>query len=74
VSSAKHAKQHILEKIRRNVVQLVNMNNFSSNIFPSAPFLEKMGENDVLFTQVGRLLYFADALHLIFVINQKVLL
>jgi hypothetical protein len=41
VSSAK-PDENIMEQILRNIVQMVNMNKFSSNIFPSAPqFLRK---------------------------------
>jgi hypothetical protein len=35
-----------LEQIRRNTVQTVNMNNFSSNIFSSTLIFEKMCTND----------------------------
>jgi hypothetical protein len=45
----------ILEQSWRNMIQIVSMNNFSSNIFPSTPYLvhEKMGEKDVICSSLG---------------------
>jgi hypothetical protein len=41
VTSAELDKIFWREKIGRNIVQMVNMNNFSSNIFPATSFWRK---------------------------------